>query len=72
MAAKRIPERWYRASLKEVADELGISPESVRAAELRGLRKARAELDRRGMTFADLVPSERHDVDSDWPDMRGA
>jgi DNA-directed RNA polymerase sigma subunit (sigma70/sigma32) len=42
--------------LEVVAAELGVSTQRVSYLERRALAKLRLELERRGMTFSDLLP----------------
>lgn len=42
--------------LETVAAELGVSHQRVSAIERKALAKLRAELERRGLSFSDLLP----------------
>ena len=59
-------------TLDQVGAALGVTRERARQIETRALMKCRAEIERRGLTFADLVPDARDDPESDWPNMRGS
>jgi DNA-directed RNA polymerase sigma subunit (sigma70/sigma32) len=45
---------------EEIAEEMGMTRSGVRKLEQRALRKVRRELDKRGMSFDDLLPTETH------------
>jgi DNA-directed RNA polymerase sigma subunit (sigma70/sigma32) len=45
---------------EEIAEEMGMTRSGVRKLEQRALRKVRRELDKRGMSFDDLLPTHTH------------
>ena len=53
-------------TLDEVGQALGVTRERVRQIEQKALEKFRAELDRRGLEYSDLMRDDRDDPDAQW------
>ena len=47
----------YGLTYQQIADQLGLTPQAVQAAEIRALRKLRDECARRGLRLEDLTES---------------